>query len=126
MVLQFLYARRQSQNGPVRWRLSILRADTSSTADRSSGIRQWKGVLYAIKTTDGTKHGNLIPKSTVTLIPTLANKVVYYEPKGVHAINAETGALIWENTSVGSAFSSLCAISKTGEIFHSGISGIKN
>jgi len=131
----FSYDDNSNNTNPLKWQFQFSSAvsNSSPTADSNNVyIGCGNRFLYAIKTSDGSKRWeyNTFRNSANNggeTSPTLANGIIYYgTPDGLFAITAETGSLVWYNSGVGRIYSSPCVISKTGEIFHSGISGVKN
>lgn len=107
---------------------------SSPTVDSSHVfIGSDKGIMYALNTTTGLQDWTFDVKTrggiTIMNSPTLANNILYFASNNcLFALNATTGLEIWHKETFGNYYYqfSPCVISKSGETYHSGISGIKN
>jgi outer membrane protein assembly factor BamB len=130
----YLYSYSDSaSNRPARWRFEAATDLFYSTPTADSNrvyIGSNDGTLYAVNDSSGIKEWEFKSNNrglSSASSPTLANGAVYYcGIDGLYALNAKTGKLIWSNTEGGGIYSSPCVIDKSGKVYHSGISGIKN
>ena len=120
-------------NVPLRWRFEAATDLQYSTPTADSSrvyIVGNDGTLFAVNDTTGKKDWEFKSNNMGVISassPTVANGVVYYSGvDGLYALNAKTGKKIWSNTDNGGMYSSPCVIDKSGKVYHSGISGIKN
>jgi eukaryotic-like serine/threonine-protein kinase len=118
---------------PLRWRFEAatdLHYSTPTADSNRVYIGSNDGTLYAVNDSSGIKEWEFKSNNrglSSASSPTLANGAVYYcGIDGLYALNAKTGKLIWSNTESGGIYSSPCVIDKSGKVYHSGISGIKN
>jgi outer membrane protein assembly factor BamB len=111
---------------------SYMGSSSPTVANDMAYIGSEKGIIYCINVLTGLKKWEFDVKNYGTLFvghqtsPTVADNILYYScANGLFAINADTGKLIWQSN-LAYAIRSPSVLSKTGEVFQSGLSGLKN
>ena len=94
-----------------------------------------EGKFYAVNALNGQLEWSINTALTngssrgINNSPTVANGVVFFSnDKGIYSVNASNGNLYWFRPTFGiyGMGSSGCVVSKSGQIFHSSISGVEN
>jgi eukaryotic-like serine/threonine-protein kinase len=85
------------------------------------------GNMYALDAKNGDQKWIFKTGNSIISSPVVANDDIYFgsNNKKVYALNASTGMKKWEFETAGSVLSSPCVVSKFGNVFYSGLSGMQ-
>lgn len=83
--------------------------------------------LYALDAATGAKKWEFAAEGSVDSSPMVVNGVVYVESEGkkVYALDAITGASEWVFQTGGLISTSPCMVTASGNVYHSGVSGVQ-